>query len=518
MKRFSVRFIGIFLCAVLLLGMLPNVFAAPTSNPFTDVKEDAFYYDAVLWAVDKGITTGLSATQFGPNAPCTRGQIVTFLWRAAGSPEPITKEMPFTDVKDGDFFFKAVAWAVEKNITTGLSATQFGANSPCTRGQIVTFLWRFAGEPKPESKTMPFADVKTSDFYFDAVLWAVEKNITTGLSATQFGPNSPCTRGQIVTFLYRNMSTAVVSEPLTILFQPSDFQLGDNLETVEFSVQIKGGTAPYTYQWFICYDDEATPLEPVTDESPIHVVTWIICSAELEAYNNIQFYCVITDGKGNSVQTDRASVLKPAVEPLSLMFQPENHQMESSQESVDFMVQVKGGVAPYTFQWFVCYDHVESSSEPVTSDEPINTLTWEFTDYDFDEYKNIGVYCYVIDAAGTSVQTEFAEVLQYIPQNLSIVSQPNDYRMESSQENAEFTVAVEGGTAPYTYQWVICYDNEEVKPEATTSEEASNTLSYEFSDYDFDDYNAIGVYCIITDSVGRNVETEMAIVHQYVNQ
>ena len=220
--------------AVLLLGMLPNVFAAPTSNPFTDVKEDAFYYDAVLWAVDKGITTGLSATQFGPNAPCTRGQIVTFLWRAAGSPEPITKEMPFTDVKDGDFFFKAVAWAVEKNITTGLSATQFGANSPCTRGQIVTFLWRFAGEPKPESKTMPFADVKTSDFYFDAVLWAVEKNITTGLSATQFGPNSPCTRGQIVTFLYRNMSTAVVSEPLTILFQPSDFQLGDNLETVEF--------------------------------------------------------------------------------------------------------------------------------------------------------------------------------------------------------------------------------------------------------------------------------------------
>ena len=169
---------------------------------FEDVPADAFYANAVQWAVDENVTTGLSTTSFGPNEPCTRSQIVTFLWRAAGEPEPGSSANPFLDVNPADFYYKAVLWAVEQGITTGLSATSFGPNAPCTRGQVATFLWRYAGEPAPTSGN-PFSDVAAKDFCYQAVLWAVENDVTTGVGGGRFAPNDTCTRGQIVTFLYR---------------------------------------------------------------------------------------------------------------------------------------------------------------------------------------------------------------------------------------------------------------------------------------------------------------------------
>ena len=174
-------------------------------NPFHDVTKDAYYYDAVLWAVDEGITNGLSATSFGPDVECNRGQVVTFLWRAAGSPEPTSKVSPFTDAADPNaFYYKAVLWAVEEGITNGLSATSFGPDVVCNRGQVVTFLNRYFGSPSASSTRNPFSDVKTGDFFYNAVLWANEKNITNGYgSATTFCPDVVCNRGQIVTFLYR---------------------------------------------------------------------------------------------------------------------------------------------------------------------------------------------------------------------------------------------------------------------------------------------------------------------------
>ena len=171
-------------------------------NPFTDVKKSDYYYDAVIWAVENGITAGTSATKFSPNATCTRGQVVTFLWRAAGQPEPNTKVNPFSDVKSSDYFYKAVLWAVENGITAGTGNGKFSPNAPCTRAQVATFLWRAEGEPDA-SGTNPFSDVKSSEYYYKAVLWAVENGITAGTSATKFSPNAACTRGQIVTFLYR---------------------------------------------------------------------------------------------------------------------------------------------------------------------------------------------------------------------------------------------------------------------------------------------------------------------------
>ena len=187
------------------IGNLPTGTEKPTgTNPFTDVKSGAYYYDAVLWAVEKKITSGTSATTFSPNNPCTRGQIVTFLWRAAGSPKPTSSNNPFIDVKAGAYYYDAVLWAVEKGITSGTSATTFSPNTVCTRGQTVTFLWRAAGSPKAASSTNPFSDVQSGAYYYDAVLWAVEQKVTSGTSATTFAPGSTVTRGQTVTFLYRS--------------------------------------------------------------------------------------------------------------------------------------------------------------------------------------------------------------------------------------------------------------------------------------------------------------------------
>ncbi len=175
---------------------------------FDDVQnEKAFYFKAVYWAYEHApqITKGTTATTFSPNDTCTRGQVVTFLWRAAGCPEPKDTQTPFTDLKPGAFYTKAVAWAVEQNITKGTSATTFSPDQGCTRGQVVTFLHRFEHTPKPGSTNNPFNDVKAGRFYYDAVLWAVEQGVTKGTTGVTFSPDDTCTRGQIVTFLYRAM-------------------------------------------------------------------------------------------------------------------------------------------------------------------------------------------------------------------------------------------------------------------------------------------------------------------------
>lgn len=190
--------------AVLMNNLNTGTQQPSGDNPFTDVQAETYYYDAVLWAVEKKITSGTSATTFSPNNPCTRGQIVTFLWRAAGSPKPTGSANPFADVKEGTYYYDAVLWAVEKGITSGTSATTFSPDTACTRGQTVTFLWRAAGSPKAASSTNPFSDVQSGAYYYDAVLWAVEQKVTSGTSATTFVPDTTVTRGQTVTFLYRS--------------------------------------------------------------------------------------------------------------------------------------------------------------------------------------------------------------------------------------------------------------------------------------------------------------------------
>ena len=174
----------------------------PQTGVFVDVATGSYYEDAVDWAVENGITKGTDDTHFSPDGICTRAQAVTFLWRAAGSPEPETRTMPFTDVPVGSYYYDAVLWAVENGITKGTSDTTFSPNMTCTRAQIVTFLWRSEKSPAA-GRANPFADVKSDAYYADAVLWAVKENITKGTTNTTFSPDADCTRAQIVTFLWR---------------------------------------------------------------------------------------------------------------------------------------------------------------------------------------------------------------------------------------------------------------------------------------------------------------------------
>ena len=177
---------------------------AETVKPFTDVPATAYYADPVRWALDNEVTTGTSPTTFSPEAGCTRAQVVTFLWRAVGCPEPVLEENPFTDVAPGSYYYDAVLWAVENGITNGTSETAFSPNRTCTRAQIITFLWRADGAvPWYVEQGDFFTDVPEEAYYYSAVVWALVYDVTTGTSETTFSPDRTCTRGQVVTFLCR---------------------------------------------------------------------------------------------------------------------------------------------------------------------------------------------------------------------------------------------------------------------------------------------------------------------------
>jgi len=176
-----------------------------TVKPFSDVIDTEYFSLPVKWAMDLGITSGTSATTFSPYDSCTRAQAVTFLWRAAHQPEPMSSKNPFKDVSPSDYYYKAVLWAVEQGITKGISDNEFGPGQTCTRAQIVTFLHRFRGEPGIGG-TVSFTDVHEGDYFYGAVLWALADKITNGTTSTTFSPGDNCTRGQIVTFLFRTLT------------------------------------------------------------------------------------------------------------------------------------------------------------------------------------------------------------------------------------------------------------------------------------------------------------------------
>ena len=173
-------------------------------NPFEDVPEDSFYFLPVLWAVDEGITNGASANTFNPGGDLLRAQVVTMLWRHAGSPV-VQIDNPFTDVNEGDWYYNAVLWAVSEGITNGTSSTTFGPAGVTNRAQVVTFLWRYLDSPDAVADN-PFADVDDAAWYGTPILWAVENGITNGISATEFGVNTNCNRAHMVTFLYQAMN------------------------------------------------------------------------------------------------------------------------------------------------------------------------------------------------------------------------------------------------------------------------------------------------------------------------
>ncbi len=194
---------GIIYSSAFTYALLNDMEFEAQDNPFKDVKTTDYFYNPVMTAIRFDITNGIDGMHFGPAGTCTRAQIVTFLWRSYGSPSYSNFENPFTDVKKGQYYYEAVMWAVGNGITTGTSETTFSPDAGCTRGQVVTFLYRSSPDKAVNSESNPFSDVKDGAYYFDAVLWAVENGITNGTSATTFSPDAKCTRGQIVTFIFR---------------------------------------------------------------------------------------------------------------------------------------------------------------------------------------------------------------------------------------------------------------------------------------------------------------------------
>lgn len=185
----------------MFIGAIAAFLKEVETSPFSDVSTSAYYYEAVKWAQEKGITGGIGNGLFGPNQPCTRAQVVTFLWRAAGSPAPMLNKNPFTDVHTSDYYYDAVLWAVQNGITNGTSAKTFSPDATVTRAQVVTFLWR--ANDQPAAGNSGFLDVSSNAYYARAVDWAFANGITTGVDYGAFGPDTACTRAQIVTFLYR---------------------------------------------------------------------------------------------------------------------------------------------------------------------------------------------------------------------------------------------------------------------------------------------------------------------------
>jgi hypothetical protein len=179
-----------------------------TGISFTDVPANAYYTEPVAWAVKQKITEGTSASTFSPSRNCIRAQVITFLWRAAGEPEPTTTKNPFVDVNETAYYYKAVLWARENGITDGTSANRFSPDGTCTRAEVITFLYRFAGKPAVSGEVSSFTDVGSGKFYTDAVAWAVEQKISDGTSSTTFSPSKICTRAEVVTLLYRALAKA----------------------------------------------------------------------------------------------------------------------------------------------------------------------------------------------------------------------------------------------------------------------------------------------------------------------
>ena len=312
-------------------------------------------------------------------------------------------ESPFSDVTGGEYYYDAVMWAAGSKITTGTTPTTFSPHEGCTRAQVVTFLWRTFGKPAPTSNNNPFTDVPASAYYYDAVLWAVEMGITTGTTATTFSPEATCTRGQIVTFLYRAAHTPVDDSPAPeIVYQyPSYTEYPGEL--AEFWVVVGGGTEPYTYEWEYTHDD-LDGYESLKDiewayGADTDTLTFYVDTSD---YTMHFFYrCKVTDSKGKTVYSEPVCI----IEPLRIAAHPLDVYCNAG-DTVAFEVEVSGGTKPYTYQWQYTYDDADEEwfdfdEEEWASGYFTDTLLVNIMETDFDS--NYRYRCVVTDALGDVV-------------------------------------------------------------------------------------------------------------------
>ena len=521
------RLISFLLAFVMLLGMMPTAMAA---SPFSDVPADAYYYDAVLWAVEQGVTTGTGNGKFSPLMNCTRSQVVTFLWRAAGSPEPTATEMNFSDVPADAYYYDAVLWAVENNITTGTGGGKFSPLMACSRAQIVTFLWRSQGSPAVSGVANPFKDVPAGQYYTDAVLWAVKEGITTGTAADKFSPDMICTRSQIVTFLFRGVGMGDPGPELVIVTHPEDVTcvLGDE---VRFLVEVDGGKAPYTYQWQVRWDGEADFVDLTYDDSAYYE-GWNyemlrFTAQESDFLYDFCYRCVVTDALGNSVTSDEAAVIEDPT--LTVLTQPRTAYVDRDvTDGAKFAVEIFGGKAPYTYKWqwtnrTSFADGVISEGEwadftaamwwgpPATfvTDATVQKVSMTRTTQSEKYYFR----CVITDAEGNTVGTDKVG----FGQALKIAEQPEDCTIMRGE--GSFTVSATGGAGDYEYRWQ--YKTNAMTDYQDVAEEPSFCTGHREATLTLDGMSTYNMYyeyefrCIVMDKYGNSVVSNSARALEY---
>ncbi len=516
-----------FMFCLIMIGQCAMFVSA---SGFTDVKAGSYYESAVEWAVGLGITTGKSDTKFAPNDTCTRAEAVTFIWRTKGCPEPKSNYNPFTDVKEKHYFYKAVIWAVENGITNGMTPTTFGPKLQCTRGQIVTFLWNAEGKPEINVKN-PFTDVKEKHYFYKAVLWAVNNGITNGMSPDKFGPNKNCTRAHIVCFLENCYKVAEVPHEHSFgewaVTTPSTCT-DDGTETRECACGEKetrpvAATGHSFGEWAVttpatCTDDGTETRECACGEKETRPVAatghsfgeWTVAIAPTYTDAGVEMRVC-------SICGDDEERAIPALTPDELVIttQPQSLTCEDG-DTVYFNVEATGGVEPYSYQWQYKSKY-ESEFADITADDYtwikhyntneilVNVYQVSFT----QEYK---LRCVITDATGAMVISDECEYTEY--QHLSIKQQPTDIFADPG-DSATAEVVAENGLPTYTYQWYFRMDGMPVFAEIGESDiwaDGYYSASLNVTPTaDLLDGN-LRVYCKISDEYGDTVDSDIIYV------
>ena len=448
MKTRKARRCTALLSLALILCLLLGTTALAAENPFHDVNSADYFYEPVLWAVENSVTAGVTPTSFAPNAPCTRGQTVAFLWRALGKPTPQKTENPFTDVAASAYYYTPVLWAVEKGVTYGISATQFGPEATVTRSQVVTFLWRAAGSPAAATSTNPFTDVRASEYYYKAVLWAAEKGITAGVTPTSFAPNAPCTRAQIVSFLHRYI-TKVVSPaplPLTIVQQPQSSTVAPGEIFHSMRISISGGKAPYVYR-AEGFDTGSNTWIDVATSEPTTQTSWDPGLTARDKPGSANYHIIVTDANGDRVVSEEVT-LSVSGGPLHITAHPSNATVQPGEMLTTLNIQVSGGVPNYYYYQAEMY--VEGTGWKLLGEHESVYTQWKFNG---NAPTTAGTYRYrisVTDSSGTKVTSN--EAIITVKSDLRITAHPTNATVSPGNYLNTLKITVAGGVAPYFYR------------------------------------------------------------------
>ena len=447
MKTRKARRCTALLSLALILCLLLGTTALAAENPFHDVNSSDYFYEPVLWAVENGVTAGVTPTSFAPNAPCTRGQTVAFLWRALGKPTPQKTENPFTDVAASAYYYTPVLWAVENGVTYGISATQFGPEATVTRSQVVTFLWRAAGSPAAATSTNPFTDVRASEYYYKAVLWAAENGITAGVTPTSFAPNAPCTRAQIVSFLHRYI-TKVVSPaplPLTIVQQPQSSTVAPGEVFHSMRISISGGKAPYVYR-AEGFDTGSNTWIDVATSEPTTQTSWDPALTARDQPGSANYHIIVTDANGDRVISEEVT-LSVSGGPLHITAHPSNATVQPGEMLTTLNIQVSGGVPNYYYYQAEMY--VEGTGWKLLGEHESVYTQWKFNG---NAPTTPGTYRYrisVTDSAGTKVTSN--EAIITVKSDLRITAHPTGATVAPNSKLTTLNISIAGGIKPYHY-------------------------------------------------------------------